>query len=69
MLVNIKKWEKEFHIDNPRSIEVQNQVESLQKNMVKNNNIYGPLKRISMKRMIISYTLLALAILLYFIFK
>lgn len=69
LLANIKKWEKEFHIDNPRSIEVQNQVESLQKNMVKNNNFYGPLKRISMKRMIISYTLLALAILLYFIFK
>lgn len=36
---HLKKWQKDYKIDNPRSIEINNQLEQFQKN-VKKNDIY-----------------------------
>lgn len=73
LLSKIKTWEKEYHIDNPRNIEISEQVNTISQNVkqeqVKYKDVIGPLRLLSIKKTIIMLVVVAAFALLWFIFK
>lgn len=71
LLSNLKNWESQYHVDNPRNFEIGQQVEDISKNIRKKNislkDVMSETKILIIKKTIISLIIVAIFALFYFL--